>query len=45
MAQWVGVQGLAKESKNTPTFGVPPENPSPKTKYIFRFPLEDLVNP
>jgi len=35
MAQWVGAQGQVKVARNTPTCGVPSENPPPKTKNFF----------
>jgi len=46
MSQWVRVQGQVNVAKNTPTCGVPPENPKPKVKkFFFWFRLEDLLNP
>jgi len=35
MAQWVGAQGQVTVAENTPTCGVPPENPPLKTKIFF----------
>ena len=49
MAQWVGVQDqvkVAKKSKNSPTCGGRPREPQTKNeKFLFRFHLEDLLNP
>jgi len=46
MAQWVEAQGQVKVAKNTSTCGVPPrKTPTTNENILFRFRLQDLLNP